>query len=238
MLMANMFLLPIFMQELLGFDATQSGLAMMPRTLVMMVAVPIVGRLYTRVSPRLLILTGILLVAYGGWDMSHLNLASGTRDVVSALAVQGVGFACLFVPLTTLALAKVPRTRIADATGLNSLIRQIGGAIGLAVFATLLSSDQVVSRASVAAHVSETNPLVQERLAQITQGLAARGMDAASAKQAALGMLNGSVARQGAVLGFDHIFLLCGVLFLAVIPLLFFLKGNPSAEKSDAHVEV
>ncbi len=93
-----------------------------------------------------------MLVAYGGYDMSHLTLASSTADVVQALCFQGVGFACLFVPLTTLALAGIPRTRIADATGLNSLIRQIGGAIGLAVFATMLSNDQVLSRASVAAH--------------------------------------------------------------------------------------
>jgi DHA2 family multidrug resistance protein len=239
MLMANMFLLPIFMQELLGFTATQSGLALMPRTLVMMVAVPIVGRLYTLVSPRLLIFCGVLLVAYGSLDLSHLTLASGTHDVVAALAFQGVGFACLFVPLTTLSLSKIPRTRIPDATGLNSLIRQIGGAIGLAAFATVLSDGQVAARASVAAHVSETNPEVVARLAQMQQALVARGMDVASAKQAALAALQGSVARQGAVLGFDHVFLLCGVLFLAVLPLLFFLKGGPRAAPSaETHVEV
>jgi DHA2 family multidrug resistance protein len=238
MLMANMFLLPIFMQELLGFTATQSGLALMPRTLVMMVAVPIVGRLYSVVSPRLLIFAGVLLVAYGSFDLSHLSLASGTSDVVTALAVQGVGFACLFVPLTTLSLANIPRPRIADATGLNSLIRQIGGAIGLAAFATILNDDQIASRASVAAHLSETNPEVVARLAQMQQGLVARGLDAASAKQAALGMLQGSVTRQGMVLGFDHVFLICGVLFLAVLPLLFFLKGGPQAPKADTHVEV
>jgi DHA2 family multidrug resistance protein len=180
----------------------------------------------------------VLLVAYGSFDLSHLTLASGTSDVVGPLAFQGIGFACLFVPLTTLSLANIPRTRIADATGLNSLIRQIGGAVGLAAFATILNDDQIVSRASVAAHVSATNPEAIARLAQMEHGLVARGMDVASAKQAALGMLQGSVARQGMVLGFDHVFLLCGVLFLAVLPLLFFLKGGPKAPKADTHVEV
>jgi DHA2 family multidrug resistance protein len=238
MLMANMFLLPVFMQELLGFTATQSGLALMPRTLVMMVAVPLVGRLYTKISPRLFILCGILLVAYGSYDMSHLTLQSSTADVVEALAFQGVGFACLFVPLTTLALAGIPRTRLADATGLNSLVRQIGGAIGLAVFATTLSNHQVLSRASVAAHLSEVNPETFARLQTLEQGFVARGMDAESARELALRALSGSVAKQGAVLAFDHVFLICGLLFLCVIPLLFFLEGNPNAPKADTHVEV
>ena len=129
MLMANMFLLPIFMQELLGFSATQSGIALMPRTLVMMVAVPIVGRLYNRVSPRLLIAVGIAFIAAGSLGQSRLTLQSTERDVVSALAIQGIGFACLFVPLTTVALANIPRHQLSDATGLNSLLRQIGGEI-------------------------------------------------------------------------------------------------------------
>ncbi|MET0413419.1 MAG: MFS transporter, partial [Polyangiaceae bacterium] len=88
-------------------------------------------------------------------------------------------------------------------------------------------------------HVSETNPEAIARLAQMQQALVARGMDVMSAKQASLAALQGSVARQGAVLGFDHVFILCGVLFLAVLPLLFFLKGGPKAAPSaDTHVEV
>src|SRR5207249_11035904 len=80
MLMANLFLLPVFMQELLGFTATQSGIALMPRTLVMVVAVPIDGRVYHIVLPRLMIAFGIVAFVYGAYAMSHLTLQSGTSD--------------------------------------------------------------------------------------------------------------------------------------------------------------
>src|SRR5262249_23277063 len=170
MLMANMFLLPIFMQELLGFTATQSGIALMPRTLIMMVAVPIVGRIYSRLDPRVVIAAGVVMFTYGPWDMSHSTLASGSVDIVAAMLIQGLGFACLFVPLTTVALSRIPRARVADATGLNSLIRQIGGAVGLAAFATLLDHDTSIARASVAAHVSALSPATQARLAQMQGG--------------------------------------------------------------------
>ena len=236
MLMANMFLLPIFMQELLGFSATQSGLALMPRTLVMMVAVPIVGRLYNKLSPRLLIGVGIVFIAAGSLDQSRLTLESTARDVILALGVQGVGFACLFVPLTTVALASIPRHQLSDATGLNSLLRQIGGAVGLAAFVTLLDDYAVTARASVSAHVSALNGQTVARLEMLTRGFVQTGLDYASAKSAALLALSGEVARQAMVLAFEKVFLLSGCMFVCIVPLLIFLKKPESASRSPAEL--
>jgi DHA2 family multidrug resistance protein len=224
LLLSNMFLLPIFMQELLGFDATQSGMALMPRALVMMVATPIVGRIYNHVSPRLLIAVGVLLFSYGAYEMSHLALTSSPRDVTIAIAVQGIGFACLFVSLNTTALATIPRHLLPDATGLNSLLRQIGGSVGLAIFATLLSVYTVDARAAVSAHLWQTRPELLARQAAIQHAFIQRGMDAATAHAASIRALAGVVARQAGTLAFDKLFLLAGLLFLLVLPLLIWLK--------------
>ena len=238
MLMASMFLLPLFMQELLGFTATQSGIALMPRVLVMMATTPIVGRLYNRVSPRVLVGIGIVLVSLGSFNLAHVTLQTTSAGVVNAILVQGVGFSFLFVPLTTAALSNVPRTRLTDATGLNSLFRQIGGSVGLAGFATLLSRYQVHARHALVAHLTPENPLVAGRLAQLQAGLASRGgYDAATAQQAALAALSGEVAQQAAVLSFEKVFLLSGLLFLSVLPLLLFLKANRHAGEKP-HVEM
>ena len=77
MLMSITFLLPVFMQELLGFTAIQSGMALMPRALAMMVAIPIVGRLYNHVQPRILVMIGVALVALSAYEMSHYTLETG-----------------------------------------------------------------------------------------------------------------------------------------------------------------
>jgi DHA2 family multidrug resistance protein len=226
MLMANMFLLPLFMQELLGFTATQAGMALMPRVLVMMVATPIVGRLYNHVDPRIVVGIGVLIYCYGAYDMSHLTLGSGQHDVVFAIMIQGVGFACLFVPLTTTALSSIPRHLLPDATGLNALFRQIGGSVGLAVFASLISTYTMDARSSIVAHLAPTRPELQERVAMMAKAFAARGLDPGSAHTAALAALSGQVQRQAAALAFDKLFLLAGIVFLAVLPLLAFLKVN------------
>jgi DHA2 family multidrug resistance protein len=241
MLMANMFLLPIFMQELLGFTAVQSGNALMPRMLIMMVAVPIVGRIYNVFSPRVVIAFGVIVFAVSSWQLSHLTLQSGTSDIVIPLLVQGVGFACLFVPLTTVALANIPRHRMADATGLNSLIRQIGGAIGLAIFATMLGNYAVVARGGIDPHLTATRPEVWQRLQMMQQGFMARGMDAVSAKSAALRALAGSAVQQSTVLSFERVFILAGGLFLLVLPLLYFLRtpeDAPPPSRGELHMEM
>ena len=239
MLMANMFLLPLFMQELLGFTATQSGLALMPRTLVMMVVTPFVGKIYNHVSPRLQVGFGIVMVSLGNWFQGHLTLASSQQDVIWAIGVQGIGFAFLFVPLTTVALSKIPRHLMSDATGLNSLFRQIGGSVGLAVFATLITHHGKIATAAVNAHAAETNPATWQRLAGIQQALQARGYDAASAKAAALQALGGAIQQQGMVLSFEKVFLIAGIVFMAVLPLLWFLRSPAHAKASEpVHVEM
>jgi len=226
------------MQELLGFTAMQSGLALMPRTLVMMAVTPLVGRLYGKVSARLLIAFGIVLVAAGAVWVSHVTLQTTSSGIVHPIMLQGIGFSFLFVPLTTAALANIPRTKLADATGLNSLLRQVGASMGLAVFATLLSRYAVQAKAAVAAHVALDRPEVQERLAQLVTGFQGRGLDPVSAREAALRALNGIVARQAMVISFERVLLLSGLLLLCVLPLLWFLKVKRQPASRPPHVEM
>ncbi len=239
-LLASMFLLPVFMQELLGFTAMQSGLALMPRTLVMMAVTPLVGRLYGKVSPRLLIGLGIVFVAAGAFDVSQVTLQTTARGIVDAILIQGIGFSLLFVPLTTAALSEIPRTKLADATGLNSLLRQVGASIGLAVFATLLSRHAAGAKSALAAHLTLERPEVQARLSALVAGFQAKGFGAVEAREAALRALDGTLTRQAMVLSFQHVLALTGILFLSVLPLLYFLKvkKHRAAQRPHAEMEI
>jgi DHA2 family multidrug resistance protein len=225
LLMASTFLLPIFMQEMLGFTATQSGLIFMPRALVQLAVTPLVGRFYNAISPRVVVGIGITLVSFGSYLQSFFTLDTPTGTIIAATCVQGVGFACLFVPLATVALSGIPRRQLADAAGLNSLFRQVGGSIGLAVFATLLTRGGAPARTAIASHLTETDPLVQARLAQIIQGMIQRGLHPAQAAAAARGSLFGILSRQAMVLSFEKVFLQVGLMFMCVTPLLFFLRS-------------
>jgi DHA2 family multidrug resistance protein len=236
-LMASMFLFPVFMQELLGFSAFQSGLVLMPRVLAMLVAMPLVGWIYARTDPRGIIATGIALNVIGAWIMGRLTLESGPTDILIPNVIQGIGFACLFVPLATVALSKVPRHRLADAAGLNSLLRQVGGAVGLAIFASLLTNGAIIARGALRAHLTTTSTITQGRLAAIQAALASHGVDPVTAKSTAVAALSGTVARQSLALSFEKMFLLGGLLFAFVFPLLFLLRIDRKALSSSVHVE-
>ncbi len=236
MLMGSMFLLPVFMQELLGYDATMAGVTLVPRTLAMMIATPIVGRLYNRVPPALTVALGVVLFAVGSWDLSRTTLDSSAVDFLIPMCITGVGFACLFVPLTTAALSRIPRAKLADAAGLNSFVRQIGGSIGLALFATLLTRYGAEDRAALAAHVT---PLRPELAAQSASALAAHvTSDPALQQVLALKALAGRVAMQAQVIAFERTFLVQGLAFVAVLPLLFLLRVDRRAEAPKVEVSL
>jgi DHA2 family multidrug resistance protein len=237
-LMSGMFLLPLFMQELLGFTATQAGLSLMPRTLAMMVAMPIVGKFYNKFPPAVFALIGLLLSAFGQWKLATLNLDSSSTHIITAIMFQGVGLALVLVPIQTAALANVPRHLLADAAGLSSLLRQIGGSMGIAVFASLLTRYGAVARENLRAHVLAQSLELMPRLAALEQALRARGLSAGAAHQAAMRRLAAAVGTQGTVIAFDRLFITGALLFFFVLPLVFLLRKPAQPDAKAAHVEV
>lgn len=223
-LMSGMFLLPLFMQELLGLSATSSGLALMPRTLVMVVAMPLVGKLYNRFPPALFAGAGLLLSVVGQYSLAGLTLASTQRDVLFGIMLQGVGMSMMLVPLSTLSLSRVPRPQLADATGLSSLLRQVGGSLGLAAMSTLLSRYAVEATESLKWQISTERTPVIERLA--------------ASPMAGIQAIYGAVARQGMVLAFEKTFAVGAGLFLLAFPLVLLLRKPAGPVAAPTHVEI
>jgi DHA2 family multidrug resistance protein len=189
------------------------------------------------VQPRILVVLGVLLVGFSTFLMAHYTLDTSAATVTGAIVIQGFGFAAIFVPLTTVALAGIPRYRLTDATGLNSLLRQIGGSLGLAAFATWLPRFEAQAQVGLAAHVVAGRPDVIGRLARIQQGLIGRGLDPGDARAAAQRMLGGVVTRQAAVIAFERMFLVAGIAFMFVLPLALFLRAprGVRAPKAELH---
>jgi MFS transporter, DHA2 family, multidrug resistance protein len=240
-MLAITFLLPVFLQELLGFTPTQAGLTVMPRALAMLITMPLVGRLTRFVSRRFIVAAGILLVVGSTYQMSHYDLDTSSGTVVSALIFSGIGFACLFVNLTTIAMSTVDRQRLADAAGLNSLARQIGGSLGLAILGTALPRSTEQARRALLAQLVDGRAQVLERLATLKLGLVAHGVDPASAPAGAAQQLMGTTMRQASVIGFEQMFFAAALVFLAVLPLVSLIPrqsatpGMPPGGRTGGH---
>ena len=231
-LYATVFVLPVYLQNVRNFTANQTGLVILPGALASAFTMGFMGRLQGKFDGRLSIAAGVGIFALSMWKHAHFTTESGFVDFFWPLIFRGVGLGLIFVPLTNLALADLPMSKIPNGTGLFNLMRQLGGSVGIAISATLLQRFTAIHRADLAANVTPYAEATRERLGAITQALIARGEVPALAQTKAIGFLNGIVTRQAMMLSFEQLFLLFGTVFvlsLALLPLMHKSRGVGSA---------
>ncbi len=226
-LYASVFILPLFLQNLLGYPAFNSGLTLMPRSLAMGVVFPIAGRFYNRFGPKLYIGSGLLISTYAFWELGQLNTSVGFWDLCWPQVLQGVGFALIFVALSTAAVAELRRDQMSDATGLYNVVRRVFGSAGVALAATELDNGGIRYHAELARHITQGRGVVSGFLGQAVQRFQALGSGTHEAYQKAYRLLDGLVIQQATMLSFNHIFFLMAVVFAAAVPLIFFLHSGP-----------
>jgi DHA2 family multidrug resistance protein len=217
-------LLPIYLQTLMGYNATLSGQVISPGGIAIILMMPIVGRLVGKVDPRWLVAFGLAVSSIGLFQMSGFNLYIDYKTAVIARVVQSIGLAFLFIPINVTAFAFVPKEKTNYATGLVNLARNIGGSSGIALATTMLSRRSQFHQYNMVSHLTPLDPAYQSTLQGLTQTLIQGGSDAAQAASQAQGMLYGMVQQQAMMRAFVDVFWLLAVVFLAVTPLVFLMK--------------
>jgi MFS transporter, DHA2 family, multidrug resistance protein len=217
-------LIPQMLQELLGYPAELAGLALSPGGAVIMMMMPVVGILVSKVSPRWLIAFGCTISALALFVMAGWNLQLDYRHAVLARMLQSFGLAFLFIPINVSAFAYVPREQTNMGTGIINLARNIGASVGIASVTTLLERRTQIHMAQLGEHVNPYSYAYRNIVNQLTASFSASGASAASAAQRAEGMIYGMIQRQATMLSFLDDFKLLGIVFFAIIPLFFLLK--------------
>jgi MFS transporter, DHA2 family, multidrug resistance protein len=233
-LYASLVLMPVLLQTLLGYPSLQAGYAMAPRGLGSLVAMPLVGVMMNRMDPRRMLGFGFLLNAATLYWMSWLNLEAGFWDIFWPQFAQGIGLGLLFVPLTTVTMDRIAPKDMGHATSLFNLLRNIGGAAGIAVIQTVMARDRQEHFNVLGAHVNAYSPSTQLMFQNLRSGFVARGSDLVTATSRANAALSGMVQRQAAMIAFLDGFKLLAVVFLLLLPLVFLMKkphhhGGPAA---------
>ena len=217
-------LLPILLQTLMGYTAMQSGLVLAPGGSVLLLALPLVGWLLSRVEARWMVVFGLVVMAVGLFQLSNFNLGVSMRTPIWDWVISRAGAAFLFVPINVMAFYFVPKERINNATGLINLARNVGGSMGISFVTTWLDRRAQFHQQILAAHIQAGSIVYQQTLHAITNTLIARGMAIGAATMQAQGMIYGQMQRQAQMLSFVDNFWLMGVVCLAVIPLMFLMK--------------
>ena len=223
-LYGSLVLLPIMLQTLLGYPSLQAGIAMAPRGIGSFFMMPLTGLMTGKFDARKLLTAGFLVGGTTLLWLSQLNLQAGYWDIFWPQLLQGVGLSLTFVPLTTVAMDRIPRERMGNATSLFNLMRNIGGSVGIATTGTMLARHNQSTTALLGANVTSYDGASQAMFYQMRARFMAAGADAVTASDRAYAALFGMVQRQAAMVSFVGIFQLLGILFIALVPLVLLMK--------------
>ncbi len=229
-LYGGVFIFPLFTQNLLGFTATETGLALLPGGLATALAAIISGRLLNGAKPlvdgRVLIAVGVGIFLVSMWMLGHLTTQAGEPDARFALFIRGLGLGFLFTPINNVAYGALEPRDAQQASGLINLARQLGGSFGIAVLNTYVTNHTQLHRVDLLNYVYSYNPRVLERLHMVASGLMAHGYSALDAQRAAVGVLDQMLMRQATMLAFNDAWMLILISFVVTAPAILLL-GKP-----------
>jgi DHA2 family multidrug resistance protein len=236
-LYGSTFIFPVFCQNLLGFTAKQTGLILLPGGVATILCMPFVGTLLKRGIPaQFLSAGGFLLFFIFCWMLYGSTLQSGTGDFWWPLIIRGIGMAILFVPLTTMAISALRGPEIGQGTGLNNMMRQLGGSFGIAIMTTIIHVRTMTNRNILVENINQYNPAYNDRDNANVQNFVAHGFPLEQARQMAHQVMEGLVNRQTMLVTYNGMYLLIGVFTLLCIPLIFFQPFKKAvAMPVDAH---
>lgn len=238
-LYASLFIFPIFVQGLLGWTAEQTGLLLMPSGLISLFVMPTVGVLLRKgVPPQYLATIGFLMFFTFTHVLAGSNMNSGWYDFMWPQLLRGIGMGFMFVPITNFALGGLATKDIHQGTGLNNMMRQLGGSFGIAAVATFISHRAAFHRSTLLENISIYDTETQQRLTQFTGAFIQKGYDYNTAHLMATKALDGALIRQSMLLSYMDNFWIVGVFFICCIPLLLLQpRTKPKAviSAADAH---
>jgi MFS transporter, DHA2 family, multidrug resistance protein len=221
------FLLPIYLQNSLGYTPLQAGMVFLPIGLVQGMVSPLAGVLSDRYNPKIPLILGIVLMAYSFYQFGFLSYFSQKNDIMIPLYLRGIAMGALFTPLITISISEIPVKKMAQASGLVNVVRQIGGSFGVAVFGSILTRRTLFHSAIYGQQINVASDSYQQTLSRLANvALAKTGGTAGMAVVKAKEQIASFVAKQAFVSAVDDVFLAAGlVVILTVIPT-FFLRTH------------
>lgn len=228
-LLASLAILPQFLQALMGYDAYKSGLSMMPRGLGALLAMVLCATLANVIDNRVLVMIGLCCIGGGSWLLGDLNLQISTMNIAVPNFLFGVGLGLAMIPIITLSMATISNSQMTNASGLQNLLKNIGGAFGTSIVATLLSRGAQRHQYMLIQHLTDTVQPYTERV-QAMAGAFSTSVDPHTAIYMGQGMVYKLLQQQANLAAFIDAFRVFAVASIVIIPLILLVKNIKKEE--------
>jgi MFS transporter, DHA2 family, multidrug resistance protein len=225
-------LIPEFLQTSLGYTAERAGEALSPAGFVLMLMMPIAGRITaTKIDPRLLISVGFLGTAFMLHRLTVINLQIDFRTIMFLRMAQVTFMPFIFIPISTLNYVGVPREKNNQVSGLSNFARNLGGSIGTSLLGTFLERQNQIHQVNFAAHTSHGDPNFERWIAGMKSVFIAQGYDAVTAAQKALTLASHTIQAQASTMSFESSFWVMSLVVACLSPLPFLMRRPKPGEQ-------
>src|SRR5208337_580607 len=216
-------MLPLFLQNLMGYTALGSGLAITPRGVGALVSVTLAGRFVRKIDGRIMIIAGFLILSLGSFLLGEINLEISIGSVIWPNVIMGFAVGMIFVPLTTIAMGSLPNETIGTATGLYNLMRGMGGSSGIAVVTTLLARHAQLHQSMMVSHLTPYDPAFRQSFHGVTE-LFSTQCDPVTAMRKAYRSIYHILVVQSTLLAYMDNYRLLGFFSLLGVPIAMLFK--------------
>ena len=220
-------LIPQFLQVLMGYTAERAGMALSPGAVVLMIMMPVAGRLVVKMDARLMVAIGYFVTAVGLYNLTHLDLDVNFSTIVLWRSFQVMGLAFVFIPISTLNYVGVPRDKNNQISSFSNFARNMGGSVGTAMLTTFLQRTQQTHQTALAANVVPGSVAYSTFIETTKSALMRLGHTADAASQIATGQAYQAMLRQASMLSYQNAFWALSVIIACLIPLPFVMRKPP-----------
>ena len=228
------FLLPLYLQNSLGYTALQAGSVFLPVGIIQGFIAPMAGLASNRINPKFLIIGGLLMLALTFYLNSEMSYLTEHGFIMTTLYLRGLAMGIVFAPLTAAAVVDIPRHKMGQASGLLNVIRQVGGSFGVAILTTIFTTRMIYHTQSFGEMIQSNSPAYHEVLRNIGYFVTSTTGSAVNmAARQGQSILMSHVTRQSFVQSIDDDFLLAAIITLvSAVPVIFLKIGKQGKGKN------
>ncbi len=223
------FLMPVYLQNSMGYTALQAGSVFLPVGIIQGIVAPLSGRISDKLNAKLPIIIGVVLMAFSFYLNSRLSYLTELKYIMMSLYIRGIGMGFMFTALSTISLLEIPREKMAQASGITNSIRQLGGSLGVAILATLLSSRVSYHTQQYGQAMNQGSEIYRETSDRIRFHLIHNaGISSSAAPSVSKSFIMTNLSKQSYIQGINDDFLLAGIITLVGGIPVFFMHTKKS----------
>lgn len=228
-LYGGMILLPIYLQNLRGFSALDSGLLLLPGSLIMGLLGPFAGKLLDTIGLKPLAIFGIAVMTYATWELTKLNMDTPYMTIMGIYVLRSFGMAFIMMPMVTAAINALPGRRASHGNAFLNTMRQLAGSIGTAILVTVMTTQTTQHLSAFGEELDKTNPVVQDHMRELASQY--------GGQEGAMKVLLQFVNKLATVEGINDAFIVATIFSIIALILCLFLQSNKKAKATAQKLE-